>query len=123
MAETSARGKSKFHILKFDGIWKLVLQDPKHCEMIKRCAKWGRFYYTNWIKGWSNVCFKNHECAGLQSRSTASSGRGSEPTAPLWGNMKQGHPMDRFSEPLRYGSLGGLIWVKVTAENGMWGLG
>jgi len=31
--------------------------------------------------------------------------------------------MDRFSEPLRYGSLGGLIWVKVTAENGMWGLG
>merc|ERR1711964_546518 len=48
---------------------------------------------------------------------------GPEPTAPLWGNMKQGHPMDRFSEPPRYGSPGGLIWVKVTAENGMWGLG
>ena len=31
--------------------------------------------------------------------------------------------MDRFSEPPRYDSPGGPIWVKVTAENGMWGLG
>ena len=45
-------------------------------QKLKRCAKWGRFYYANWIQGWSNVCFKNHECAGLQPRSTASSGRG-----------------------------------------------
>ena len=48
---------------------------------------------------------------------------GPEATGVLWGNMKQGHPMDRFSEKPRYGSPGGIVWVKITADNGMWGVG
>lgn len=37
--------------------------------------------------------------------------------------FKQATPMDKFDPPVPRAEPGGLIWVKVTAEDGTWGLG
>ena len=40
-----------------------------------------------------------------------------------WDGIKQATPFDRFEEPLARREPGGLIWVKVVADDGTYGLG
>jgi len=49
---------------------------------------------------------------------------GTAPTRPGWHRtFRQATPFDRFEDPLHRREPGGLIWVKVTADDGTWGLG
>ncbi|NKB67356.1 MAG: hypothetical protein GKR89_09875 [Candidatus Latescibacteria bacterium] len=49
--------------------------------------------------------------------------QGPQPQPSAWERLNQAHPMDRFGLPPRYGRPGGVIWVKITASDGTWGLG
>ena len=43
---------------------------------------------------------------------------------PSWGHtFVQATPMDRFDQPVHRRDPGGLVWVKVIADDGTWGLG
>ncbi|MFA6111548.1 MAG: hypothetical protein WDA75_22545, partial [Candidatus Latescibacterota bacterium] len=42
---------------------------------------------------------------------------------PWTHTFRQATPMDKFDPPASHREPGGLIWVKVTAEDGTWGLG
>ena len=49
---------------------------------------------------------------------------GTPPRRESWsGTFKQATPMDRFEPKVGGGGPGGTIWVKITAEDGTWGLG
>lgn len=50
--------------------------------------------------------------------------KGSTPRRKPWGHtFKEATPMDRFDQAVVRKNPGGLIWIKITAEDGTWGLG
>ena len=43
---------------------------------------------------------------------------------PPWGHtFVEANPLDRFDQPVHRRSPGGLVWVKIIADDGTWGLG